>query len=409
MLAWMFPTVARLPIQLVFSIVYLIYYFGYSLLGAFGIAIVIIIINFILAVIGQKIQKVVLARKDERMRFTTELINNIKIIKLNSWAYYFIDKLSGARGREIQSYRWGFYMMGVNIAIMFLLGPLLIMSTYGIFFSTGHTITVAKGFAALQVLNSLNMPLRWIPGFIGSLLQFTVSMRRIEKFLLTDEIHLSIVQDKSPEANNRDLDILIENAYFSWGGKKSEETKKGAKGKEKDKPLKDTGRSESISSEKSEKKNAKYGINEEGESDSESNEESKASTASDSELSDDPKNIRVMESIQITDLNLQIHKGEFICVIGAVGSGKSSLIHALLGDMIYMNKEMIDEYKDSYMNDEVRHEIIERSRNYSSKVKLGGTVSYVQQIPWIQNKTIRDNILFNLPMDEDKYNKTIEL
>ena len=88
-LAWVFPVVARLPIQLVFAISFLIYFLGYSLLGALGIAFVLVFINFFLAIIGQKVQKVVLARKDDRMRFTTEFINNIKIIKLNSWVKYF--------------------------------------------------------------------------------------------------------------------------------------------------------------------------------------------------------------------------------------------------------------------------------------------------------------------------------
>jgi ATP-binding cassette subfamily C (CFTR/MRP) protein 1 len=89
-LAWVFPIVARLPIQLIFSLSYLIYFLGYSIFGAFGIAFVLVFINFFLAIIGQKVQKVVLKRKDERMRFTTEFINNIKIIKLNSWIPYFV-------------------------------------------------------------------------------------------------------------------------------------------------------------------------------------------------------------------------------------------------------------------------------------------------------------------------------
>ena len=124
---------------------------------------------------------------------------------------------------------------------------------------------------------------------------------------------------------------------------------------------------------------------------------------------DDKKVINVCDSIQIKELNLTINKGEFIWVIGGVGSGKSSLVSALLGDMIYMDDEMIDEYKDKKMNDAWRHEIVEKSKMHKSIVKLGGSVSLVQQIPWIQNKTIRDNILFGLPLDEDRYNRTIEL
>lgn len=88
-LAWAFPIVARLPILLVFALSFLIYFLGYSLVASLGIASVLVVINFFLAVIGQKIQKVVLKRKDRRMRATTEIINNIKIIKLNSWIKYF--------------------------------------------------------------------------------------------------------------------------------------------------------------------------------------------------------------------------------------------------------------------------------------------------------------------------------
>lgn len=89
-LAWVFPVVARLPLQLIFAISFLIYFLGYSLLGALGVSVVLVVINFFLAIIGQKVQKVVLTRKDQRMRYTTEMINNIKIIKLNSWTKHFM-------------------------------------------------------------------------------------------------------------------------------------------------------------------------------------------------------------------------------------------------------------------------------------------------------------------------------
>ena len=43
-----------------------------------------------------------------------------------------------------------------------------------------------------------------------------------------------------------------------------------------------------------------------------------------------------------------------------------------------------------------------------SNVVLNGKVAYVAQTAWILNKTVRDNILFGLPYDEDKYNKVID-
>ena len=120
--------------------------------------------------------------------------------------------------------------------------------------------------------------------------------------------------------------------------------------------------------------------------------------------------LKLIENIQVKDLNLKIHKGEFICVIGEVGSGKSSLISAILGDMIYLDQNMIDQYSEDLMNTELRRKINQESMDaHKGLIKVGGSISYVQQIPWIQNKTIRDNILFGLNLNEDRYNRTIEI
>ena len=68
-------------------------------------------------------------------------------------------------------------------------------------------------------------------------------------------------------------------------------------------------------------------------------------------------------------------------VVGAVGAGKSSLLSALIGDM----------YK------------------LSGKINVYGVSAYAPQQAWIQNATIRDNILFGRPYDEKFYNTILEL
>ena len=40
--------------------------------------------------------------------------------------------------------------------------------------------------------------------------------------------------------------------------------------------------------------------------------------------------------ITLRNINLNIKHGELVCIIGDVGSGKSSLLSALIGDMLYM-------------------------------------------------------------------------
>ena len=41
-------------------------------------------------------------------------------------------------------------------------------------------------------------------------------------------------------------------------------------------------------------------------------------------------------------------------------------------------------------------------------IKINGSISYVEQVSWIQNKTIKQNILFGEPFDAERYEKTIK-
>ncbi|ONK62947.1 uncharacterized protein A4U43_C07F9770 [Asparagus officinalis] len=83
----------------------------------------------------------------------------------------------------------------------------------------------------------------------------------------------------------------------------------------------------------------------------------------------------------LKDVNLEIKKGTLAAVVGTVGSGKSSLLSCLLGEM---------------------HKI-------SGEARVCGTTAYVAQTSWIQNGTIQENILFGLPMDREKYNEVIRV
>ncbi|XP_076819725.1 multidrug resistance-associated protein 1-like isoform X2 [Clavelina lepadiformis] len=82
----------------------------------------------------------------------------------------------------------------------------------------------------------------------------------------------------------------------------------------------------------------------------------------------------------LQDINLSVPKGSLIAVVGQVGSGKSSLINSLLGNMEKLN----------------------------GKVSVKGSVAYVGQQAWIQNLTVRENILFGKPLDVCKYQDIIE-
>ncbi|XP_054168602.1 multidrug resistance-associated protein 1-like [Oppia nitens] len=82
-------------------------------------------------------------------------------------------------------------------------------------------------------------------------------------------------------------------------------------------------------------------------------------------------------------LNIEIKKNSFVAIVGSVGSGKSSLLSALLGDM----------------------EIQDGSVNICSSQKI----AYVPQQAWIQNSSLKNNILFGNSFDEKRYKQVIDV
>ncbi|KAM7408746.1 hypothetical protein PAMA_002464 [Pampus argenteus] len=82
----------------------------------------------------------------------------------------------------------------------------------------------------------------------------------------------------------------------------------------------------------------------------------------------------------LKNVSLDIKPGRLLAVVGAVGSGKSSLMSALLGEM-HCTKGFIN---------------------------IQGSVAFVPQQAWIQNATLRDNILFGSPHEERKFQEVIQ-
>ena len=55
--------------------------------------------------------------------------------------------------------------------------------------------------------------------------------------------------------------------------------------------------------------------------------------------------------IVLKSMNLWVKKGEFIAIIGEVGSGKSSIISSLIGDMLYIDFDTYGEFYDQNLGD----------------------------------------------------------
>ncbi|KAM4068082.1 ABC transporter transmembrane domain-containing protein [Hirsutella rhossiliensis] len=79
-------------------------------------------------------------------------------------------------------------------------------------------------------------------------------------------------------------------------------------------------------------------------------------------------------------INFTAYKGELSCIVGRVGSGKSSFLQGILGDL----------YK------------------VSGSVEVRGTVAYASQQTWVLNATVKENIVFGYRYDSEFYEKTVK-
>ena len=53
----------------------------------------------------------------------------------------------------------------------------------------------------------------------------------------------------------------------------------------------------------------------------------------------------------LKDIEITIKKGEFVCVIGDVGAGKSSFLNAIIGELIYTKQTFLDQNSEKTMED----------------------------------------------------------
>jgi ATP-binding cassette subfamily C (CFTR/MRP) protein 1 len=82
------------------------------------------------------------------------------------------------------------------------------------------------------------------------------------------------------------------------------------------------------------------------------------------------------DSLALSNVNVAFPQGKLTMVIGQVGAGKTSLLHALLGDL---------------------------EKAAESKVTVVGRIAFASQSAFIENATLRNNVLFGLKYEEERY------
>jgi ABC-type multidrug transport system fused ATPase/permease subunit len=276
---------------------------------------------------------------DQRVSLTQEILSSVRFVKFFGWESSFVERLEAFRAREIRaiqvlmSIRNGIMAVSLSLPIF---ASMLSFITYSL---THHALSPASVFSSLALFNGLRMPLNMLPLVIGQVTDAWSSLARIQEFLLSEEREEeAILKPDGPNA------VEMLDASFTWERTPTQDSEGTMAGGSKSKK--------------------------------ESPKDAKRPGSSDEDAS---TLVEDREPFKLQDINFQIARNELVAVIGSVGSGKSSLLAALAGDM----------------------------RKTSGEVVLGASRAFCPQYAWIQNSTVRENILFGKEMDKDWYKEVI--
>lgn len=104
----------------------------------------------------------------------------------------------------------------------------------------------------------------------------------------------------------------------------------------------------------------------------------------------------------LRDINLSFPEKELSVISGKTGTGKSLLLAAILGEVDILSGQ-INVPRSPPLTERFDHKAIK------DNWILPSSIAFVAQIPWIENASIKDNILFGLPLDEHRYKKVIDV
>lgn len=191
---------------------------GWSMLAGVGVMVAMIPLQTWTASIMKSLQKTQMEYKDSRTRLITEIINNMKSIKLYAWSTAFFNKLNYVRNeQELKNLR----KIGAARAVISFTwnsAPFFVScSTFAVFVMTSkQPLTTEVVFPALAVFNLLSFPLAVLPMVITSLVEASVAVKRLSGFLTAEELQPDAVEVKeAPEALGEET-VKIRGGAFSW-------------------------------------------------------------------------------------------------------------------------------------------------------------------------------------------------
>ncbi|XP_059049067.1 ATP-binding cassette sub-family C member 4-like [Achroia grisella] len=330
-------------------------YLGYmqaesaALIGLVALILIAVPIQGTVSRVLGKVRMRTAEKTDERIKVMSEVINGIQVIKMYAWEIPFQKVVKEKRGNEMRQISIATALRAIFLGFMIFTERTALFITILTFILLGNSMTANVIYPLQQFMNAAQINITLIlPLILAFTAELFVSLGRVQNFLLLEDRPDLVASHATPIPN------IFRNTASS---------------SEKDKCVRPLS----------------YRTN------------SNASSAK--RLSLEPKFVRSISqpgpdiAVEVRDvsaswtgdpnflalknISLRVRKGKLCAIIGAVGSGKSSLLQLLLKELPAA----------------------------TGNVSTQGSLSYACQEPWLFPSTVRENILFGLPYDQAKYRK----
>ena len=333
------------PISILVTLIVLIVNLTYSALAGFSLLVlgVPLLTEVIKGLLRRR--KRINKTTDERVSLTQEILHSVRFVKFFGWESAFLDRLGAIRRKEIRAIQILLSIRNAINAVSMSLPIFASMLSFITYSLSKHPLDPAPIFSSLALFNSLRMPLSLLPLVISQVTDAWASLGRMQEFLIAEEQQDAFIWDmKAKEA------VSLQDADFTWERTVTQDDPNAK-----------------IGQEKSQKKSKK------------SHEVSEKERQMTDGGTDSTSDVSQAEPFKLQNISFSIGRKELIAVIGSVGSGKSSLLAALAGDM----------------------------RKTSGSVSMSANRAFCPQYAWIQNASVKENILFGKDYDKKWYEAVI--
>ncbi|EDV28873.1 uncharacterized protein TRIADDRAFT_19283, partial [Trichoplax adhaerens] len=292
-----------------------------------------------------KLRRSTIGVTDKRIRLMNEILTNIKLIKMNVWESLLIQRVKEVRQTETERLSKAALTQSLSISAMPIVPVIASIITIITAFGLGTGLKSSQAFAVVSMFNAMRFTMTTLPTGMKAVAEANIALGRIKNLLVLNEYEKCIER-----SGDDDTAIHITDGTFAWT--KTESDKKGRRRSSVwGRPV--TGNLLALNFSERILINFKQIV---------------------TKSLHDAKRLPVL-----FDINLAIKKNIITGICGHTGSGKSSLIAAILGEMHVCSGES----------------------------HVTGTIGYVPQQPWVMNATIKDNILFGVPLDEQRYDQVL--